>query len=66
MVSGEVFFLSGLWEKNFPWDRSWGLSWHAYQKINNKDVLVSMILCLSLLKLRDETVQNLLKFKGWD
>ena len=28
------------------------------EKINNKDVLVSMILCLSLLKLRDETVQN--------
>ena len=36
------------------------------EKINNKKALLFMIYAFSLLKLRDETVQNLLKFKGWD
>ena len=33
------------------------------EKIYYKEVLLFMIY---LLKLRDETFQNLLKFKGWD
>ena len=36
------------------------------EKMTNKEVMFVMILCFSYLKLRDETVPNLRKFKGWD